>query len=64
MPDEEFLEHDNDAYHWIVTSLEWNIIYTENSDILDLFISVNGERVFDNQDKFICAQFYQHLTDY
>ena len=64
MPDEELLEHGKDAYDWIVPSSEWNTLYTDNNYILDSFNIVKGERVFDHLEKFVNAQFEQHITEY
>ena len=64
MPDWELLKHDKDADQWIVSSPDWDDLYTEKIDILDLFNIVQVERVFYNKWKTPSAWFKQRLADY
>ena len=40
-----------DSYHWVFTSSEWNNIYSDKINTLDLFKSFKGKRIFYDKVK-------------
>jgi hypothetical protein len=64
MTTEEFVAFAKDADHWIYPNSNWNDVYAENEAILDEFVSVSNQNVYDYQGQGSNAWFEQRFVEY